>query len=80
MSKIDDREILRQLQQLSQIEPTPQATNRAIARVRDALTVEAHSQRSRLLRRIAMPAGIAASVLISITALFIALPPSACSA
>ena len=38
MSKMDEDEIHRRLEQLSQIEPSSQSTDRAINRVRDALT------------------------------------------
>jgi hypothetical protein len=44
MSKIDENEIHRRLQQLSQIEPSSQATDRAIKRVHDALTSEQASR------------------------------------
>lgn len=40
MSKINENEVHRLLEQLSQIEPSSQATDRAIRRVRDALTSE----------------------------------------
>ena len=40
MSKIDENETRRRLEQLSQIEPSSQAADRAIKRVRDALTSE----------------------------------------
>ncbi|MHC4098947.1 MAG: hypothetical protein ACYSWZ_19060 [Planctomycetota bacterium] len=38
MSKIDENEILRRIELLSQIEPTSEATDRAIQRVRDRLS------------------------------------------
>jgi hypothetical protein len=44
MSKIDENEVNRLLEQLSQIEPSSQATDRAIKRVRDALTSEQPSR------------------------------------
>jgi hypothetical protein len=44
MSKIDENEIHRRLEQLSRMEPSSQATDRAIKRVRDAVTSEQASR------------------------------------
>ncbi|KPL24624.1 MAG: hypothetical protein AMJ75_03210 [Phycisphaerae bacterium SM1_79] len=44
MSKIDENEIQRRLKRLSQIEPSCEASDRAVKRVRDTLTSERASQ------------------------------------
>jgi hypothetical protein len=49
MSKIDENQIRRHLKTLSQIEPTPEATDRAIQRVRNSLSGKEKTQESKSL-------------------------------
>jgi hypothetical protein len=49
MSKIDENQIRRHLKTLSQIEPTPEATDCAIQRVRDSLSGKEKTQESKSL-------------------------------
>lgn len=45
MSKIDENEIRRRLERISRIEPTPDATSRAVERVRQTLESQSESRR-----------------------------------
>ncbi len=70
MSKIEPDDILRHVEELGQVQPRPEATARAVQRVRRALEADQRANRSRRMRgkimKIAIPSGIAAAVLLAV--------------
>ena len=69
-----ERRTLRLMKELGRFQPSPGSTDRAMAATRAALSRELHNNRDhktrRLIMRFAMPAGIAAAVLIAFVLFF----------
>ncbi|MHC4800001.1 MAG: hypothetical protein ACYTF1_25470 [Planctomycetota bacterium] len=63
MSGIDEREILRRADEIAQIEPTPEATQRAVERVRKGLILT-QNRKQQIMRKIILPTSIAAGIII----------------
>ncbi len=68
MSRIEGEDILRAVEALGKVHPTPAATDRAVQRVREALKANQRARNSRRIRgiimKIAIPSGVAAAILI----------------
>ncbi|KKL14570.1 hypothetical protein LCGC14_2514300, partial [marine sediment metagenome] len=54
MSRIEDQDILRAVEQLGKVHPTSTATDDAIQRVREALKMDQRAKNSRIRRSIIM--------------------------
>ncbi len=80
--KIDEREILRRAEALSQLTPSESSTQRAMERARTRLLGEtrARPRRNWWVHKIVMPAGIAAALLIAVGVAWIGLTPHPVSA
>jgi hypothetical protein len=80
MSGIESEDILRVVEQLGRVNPTDEATGRAIERVRAALAIDQHAKRSHRLRNILMkvgiPSGIAAAIILGIGVAFLEMSTS----
>jgi hypothetical protein len=62
-----ERQILRALRQVGQVEPTPEATRRAIGRARETIPSAPTPASHRLFWRVLMPTGIAAMVIAAVS-------------
>jgi hypothetical protein len=80
MSRIDEQELLRRIKLAAQMKQTPEAIRRTNDQVRLVLKKEMYGKGPFSLKRISLPAGVAAGILLVVGVLYISLFPKPATA